>query len=57
MLMPRVNLLKEFKDETAFVIIKHTNACGVATASSVKEAYLKAFQADTHFCLWRCISD
>lgn len=42
-----VNLVKEFSDETAFVIIKHTNACGVATASSVKEAYLKAFQADT----------
>ncbi|MBS1680601.1 MAG: bifunctional phosphoribosylaminoimidazolecarboxamide formyltransferase/IMP cyclohydrolase [Bacteroidetes bacterium] len=41
-----INLIKEF-DETAFVIIKHTNACGVATASSVKEAYLKAFQADT----------
>src|SRR5690606_12643881 len=33
--------------ETAFVIIKHTNACGVATGSSIKEAYLKAFQADT----------
>ncbi len=42
-----VNLLKEFDGETAFVIIKHTNACGVATAGSVKEAYLKAFQADT----------
>ncbi|HYF70538.1 MAG TPA: bifunctional phosphoribosylaminoimidazolecarboxamide formyltransferase/IMP cyclohydrolase [Ohtaekwangia sp.] len=42
-----VNLVKEFDEETAFVIIKHTNACGVATASSVKEAYLKAFQADT----------
>jgi phosphoribosylaminoimidazolecarboxamide formyltransferase / IMP cyclohydrolase len=42
-----VNLVKEFSDETAFVIIKHTNACGVATASSVKDAYLKAFQADT----------
>jgi phosphoribosylaminoimidazolecarboxamide formyltransferase/IMP cyclohydrolase len=41
-----INLLQEF-DETAFVIIKHTNACGVATASSVREAYLKAFQADT----------
>ena len=41
-----INLLSEF-DETAFVIIKHTNACGVATAPSVKEAYLKAFQADT----------
>ncbi|MFZ6013345.1 MAG: bifunctional phosphoribosylaminoimidazolecarboxamide formyltransferase/IMP cyclohydrolase [Bacteroidota bacterium] len=42
-----VNLVKEFEGETAFVIIKHTNACGVATASSVKEAYLKALQADT----------
>ncbi len=42
-----VNLVSEFKGETAFVIIKHTNACGVATAASVKEAYLKAFQADT----------
>jgi phosphoribosylaminoimidazolecarboxamide formyltransferase/IMP cyclohydrolase len=42
-----VNLIKEFDGETAFVIIKHTNACGVATGSSVKEAYLKAFQADT----------
>jgi phosphoribosylaminoimidazolecarboxamide formyltransferase/IMP cyclohydrolase len=42
-----VNLVKEFKDETAFVIIKHTNACGVSTAPTVKEAYLKAFQADT----------
>ncbi len=42
-----LHLLNEFRDETAFIIIKHTNACGVATAKSVKEAYLKAFQADT----------
>jgi phosphoribosylaminoimidazolecarboxamide formyltransferase / IMP cyclohydrolase len=42
-----VNLVSEFEGQTAFVIIKHTNACGVATGSSVKEAYLKAFQADT----------
>ncbi len=42
-----VHLVKEFEGEKAFVIIKHTNACGVATGSSVKEAYLKAFQADT----------
>jgi phosphoribosylaminoimidazolecarboxamide formyltransferase/IMP cyclohydrolase len=42
-----VNLVKEFEGETAFVIIKHTNACGVATAPTIKEAYLKAFQADT----------
>lgn len=42
-----VNLVQEFKGDTAFVIIKHTNACGVATGASVTEAYLKAFQADT----------
>lgn len=41
-----INLIQEF-DETAFVIIKHTNACGAATGASVKEAYQKAFQADT----------
>lgn len=42
-----INLIKEFENETAFVIIKHTNACGVAIAKDVKQAYLKAFQADT----------
>jgi len=42
-----LNLLAEFKGETSFVVIKHTNACGAATGSTVKEAYLKAFQADT----------
>ena len=42
-----VNLIREFEGETAFVIIKHTNACGVATGSSTRQAYLKAFQADT----------
>jgi phosphoribosylaminoimidazolecarboxamide formyltransferase / IMP cyclohydrolase len=42
-----VNLVQEFDGEKAFVIIKHTNACGVATAPTVKDAYLKAYQADT----------
>jgi phosphoribosylaminoimidazolecarboxamide formyltransferase / IMP cyclohydrolase len=42
-----VALISEFKEETAFAILKHTNACGCATASSVKEAYQKAFAADT----------
>ncbi|MEM6522494.1 MAG: bifunctional phosphoribosylaminoimidazolecarboxamide formyltransferase/IMP cyclohydrolase [Bacteroidota bacterium] len=41
-----VNLMEEF-DETAFAILKHTNACGVATGNSVKEAYKRAFAADT----------
>lgn len=39
-------LVQEF-EETAFVIVKHTNACGAATGASVKEAYQKAFAADT----------
>lgn len=42
-----VNLIEEFDGETAFAILKHTNACGIATADTVKEAYLKAFAADT----------
>jgi len=36
------------KEQTpAFAILKHTNACGMATGKTVKEAYQKAFQADT----------
>ena len=42
-----VCLIEEFTDETAFAILKHTNACGCATGETVKEAYLKAFEADT----------
>lgn len=41
-----IHLVQEFKNEITFVIIKHTNACGVATGASVKDAYLKALQAD-----------
>lgn len=42
-----IQLIGEFGDETAFAILKHNNACGVATADNVKTAYEKAFQADT----------
>ena len=42
-----VALVEEFDDDTAFAILKHTNACGAATGSSVIDAYLKAFAADT----------
>ncbi len=42
-----VSLIAEFDGETAFAILKHTNACGCATADSVQEAYKKAFAADT----------
>ena len=42
-----VALIAEFEGETAFAILKHTNACGVAIANTVKDAYQKAFEADT----------
>jgi phosphoribosylaminoimidazolecarboxamide formyltransferase / IMP cyclohydrolase len=41
-----VALMAEFEGDTAFAILKHTNACGVAIAPSVKEAYLKALESD-----------
>ena len=41
-----VRLIEEFSGEIAFVIIKHTNACGAATGSSVLNAYQRALQAD-----------
>jgi len=40
-----VALIDEFS-ETAYAILKHNNACGVATAATPKEAYLKALAAD-----------
>ena len=42
-----INLIAEFDGDTAFAILKHTNACGVALDIDVKNAYLKAFAADT----------
>ena len=41
-----VALMAEFEGDTAFAILKHTNACGVAIANSVKDAYLKALESD-----------
>lgn len=40
-----VSLIDEFR-ETTFAILKHTNACGVASAATAKEAYLRALEAD-----------
>lgn len=43
-----IRLMYEFKDELpTFAILKHTNACGVCTRSSVKAAWLGALQADS----------
>lgn len=41
-----IQLIGEF-EETAFAILKHNNACGIATGENVKEAYIRAFAADT----------
>lgn len=41
-----IELAEEFAEPTA-VIIKHTNPCGVGSASSLAEAYQKAFATDT----------
>lgn len=41
-----VALIEDF-EETTFAILKHNNACGIASAKTVKDAYLKAFAADT----------
>jgi len=42
-----VALMAEFTKEPTFAILKHTNACGVASAKNIALAYEKAFEADT----------
>ena len=41
-----VHLIGEFS-ETTFAILKHTNACGVASRNTLVEAWLAAYAADT----------
>lgn len=42
-----VNLILEFKkNEPTFAILKHNNACGLATKPTMKEAYLAALAGD-----------
>ena len=42
-----ISLMSEFKnDGPTFAILKHTNACGVATRGTVHEAWLAALAAD-----------
>ncbi len=40
-----INLMEEFEQPT-FAIIKHNNACGVATADNITEAYQKALASN-----------
>ncbi|MFN3967680.1 bifunctional phosphoribosylaminoimidazolecarboxamide formyltransferase/IMP cyclohydrolase [Flavobacterium sp.] len=42
-----VNLILEFKEnDPTFAILKHNNACGMATRSTMKDAYLAALAGD-----------
>ncbi|MCR9171441.1 MAG: bifunctional phosphoribosylaminoimidazolecarboxamide formyltransferase/IMP cyclohydrolase [bacterium] len=42
-----VNLMAEFKnDDPTFAILKHNNACGLATRSTIKQAYMDALAGD-----------
>ncbi len=42
-----VNLILEFKnDNPTFAILKHNNACGLATRETIKQAYLDALACD-----------
>ncbi len=40
-----VKLISEF-NETTFAILKHNNACGIASSSDLSSSYSKAFDAD-----------
>ena len=43
-----LELVSEFKDAgPSVVIVKHANPCGVATAATLKDAYLQAFACDS----------
>ena len=42
-----VNLMEEFKmDEPTFAILKHNNACGLATRATIHQAYVDALAGD-----------
>jgi len=42
-----VNLISEFKnDDPTFAILKHNNACGLATRNTLKDAYVNALAGD-----------
>jgi phosphoribosylaminoimidazolecarboxamide formyltransferase/IMP cyclohydrolase len=51
-----LNILRYLEDQPAAVIVKHNNPCGVAQASSLEEAYLKANMADRVAAFGGCIA-
>lgn len=41
-----VNLIADFTDEPTFAILKHNNACGIASRAKIVDAYLDALAGD-----------
>ncbi len=41
-----LELLREFPDEPTAAVIKHTNPCGIASADTIKEAFVVAYDVD-----------
>ncbi len=41
-----LELLREFPDEPTAAVIKHTNPCGIASADTIKEAFVIAYDVD-----------
>jgi phosphoribosylaminoimidazolecarboxamide formyltransferase / IMP cyclohydrolase len=50
-----VALIAEFDGETAFAILKHTNACGCAVAPYSERSLPKSLCSRYHFSFWRRI--
>ena len=51
-----LNILRYLDDTPCAVIVKHNNPCGVAKASSLPEAYVKANRADRLAAFGGCIA-
>ena len=45
-----ISTVQEFKEEPAVVVIKHTNPCGVAIASDIYSALIRALDGDRVSC-------
>ena len=48
-----LDFLNEFTEPTT-VIIKHNNACGIASSSTIKKSFIKALNSDKKKCIWGC---
>jgi len=51
-----LNILRYFTDTPCAVIVKHNNPCGAARASSLEQAYAKAYMADRVAAFGGCIA-